>query len=81
MSSFRNSPRLLKACIVPLKPARGTVRVIPLQYNPATRTWSLQIKGAGAESGGRIEALRLKGPPVETIKLDGEIDAMQGDTA
>jgi hypothetical protein len=33
------------------------------------------VQGAGAESGDRLEALRLKGPPVETIKLDAEIDA------
>src|SRR5262249_34008134 len=40
-----------------------------------TLTRTLQIKGVGSESGDRIEALRLKGPPVETIKLEAEIDA------
>jgi hypothetical protein len=35
----------------------------------------LQIKGVGAESGDRTEALRLKGPPVETMKVEVEIDA------
>jgi len=34
----------------------------------------LQVQGTG-ESGDRSEALRLKGPAVETIKLDAEIDA------
>ena len=38
-------------------------------------TRTLQIKGVGGETGDRSEALRLKGPPVETIKLDAEIDA------
>lgn len=53
----------------------SVVRVIPLQYNPDTLSRSFQIKGVGTESGDRIEALRLKGPPVETIKVEVEIDA------
>lgn len=76
MSTFPGSPRLLKGGIVILDPQTGAVlRVIPLQYNPDTLTRSFQIKGVGAESGDRIEALRLKGPPVETIKVEAEIDA------
>jgi hypothetical protein len=76
MSSFPGSPRILKGGIVVLDPNSGTVlRIIPLQYNPDTLTRSFQIKGVGAESGDRIEALRLKGPPVETIKVEAEIDA------
>jgi hypothetical protein len=35
---------------------------------------TLQIKGVGAEGGDRSEVLRLKGPPVETIKVEAEID-------
>ena len=59
-----------------LDPQSGAVlRIIPLQYNPDTLTRSFQIRGVGAESGDRIEALRLKGPPVETIKVEAEIDA------
>src|SRR5215469_9349641 len=76
MSAFPGSPRLLKGGIVLLDPTTGAVRrVINLQYNPDTLTRSLQIKGVGPESGDRIEALRLKGPPVETIKVEAEIDA------
>jgi hypothetical protein len=48
--------------------------IIILQYNPDTLTRTLKIKGA-EEGGDRSEALRLTGPPVETIKLDAEIDA------
>jgi hypothetical protein len=59
-----------------LDPDSGQVQqIIALQYNPDTLTRSFQIKGVGAESGDHIEALRLKGPPVETVKLDAEIDA------
>lgn len=50
------------------------LRIIPLQYNPDTLSRTLQVKGIG-EGGDRSQALRLKGPPVETLKLDAEIDA------
>ena len=76
MSTFPGSPKILKGGIVALNAQTGSViRVIPLQYNPDTLSRSFQIKGSGAESGDRIEALRLKGPPVETIKVEAEIDA------
>jgi hypothetical protein len=76
MSSFPNSPRLLKGGIVLIDPDSSAVkRVITLQYNPDTLSRTLQIQSAGAEEGDRSQALRLKGPPVETIKLDAEIDA------
>jgi hypothetical protein len=77
MSTFPNSPRLLKGGIVLLDPETAAVRrIISLQYNPDTLTRSLQVQGVNAEGGGdRSEVLRLKGPPVETIKLEAEIDA------
>jgi hypothetical protein len=53
----------------------AVIRTIVLQYNPDTLTRTLQVQGTGAQSGDRLEALRLKGPPAETIKLDAEIDA------
>ncbi len=75
MTSFPNSPKLLKGGIILLNPLTGSVqRIIALQYNPDTLSRTLQVKGVG-ESSDRSEALRLKGPPVETIKLDAEIDA------
>jgi hypothetical protein len=76
MSSFPGSPRLLKGGIVLIDPESARVqRIISLQYNPDSLTRTLQIQGAG-EGGDRSEALRLKGPAVETIKLDAEIDAI-----
>jgi hypothetical protein len=76
MTSFPGSPRLLKGGIVLIDPTTAAVvHIIALQYNPDTLTRTLQVRGAGAEGGDRSEALRLKGPPVETIKLDAEIDA------
>jgi hypothetical protein len=76
MTTFPNSPRLLKGGIVLIDPGTAAVRrIIALQYNSDTLTRSLQVKGGGAEGGDRSEALRLKGPAVETINLDAEIDA------
>jgi hypothetical protein len=76
VTTFPNSPAVLKGGLVLIDPTTAAVlRVIALQYNPDTVTRTLQVKGAGAEGGDRSEALRLKGPPTETIKLDAEIDA------
>jgi len=76
MTNFPGSPRLLKGGLVLIDPQTSAVRrIIALQYNPDTLTRSFQVKGVGADSGDRSEALRLKGPPVETIKLEAEIDA------
>lgn len=77
MTTFPGSPRVLKGGIVLLDPDSFALMpngVIVLQYNPDTLTRSLKIS-APAESGDRSEALRLTGPPVETFKLDAEIDA------
>jgi hypothetical protein len=75
VTTFPNSPRLVKGGIVLIDPSNSTViRTIALQYNPDTLSRSLQIK-ALAEGGDRSDVMRLTGPPVETIKLDVEIDA------
>jgi hypothetical protein len=77
MSSFPGSPRLLKGGIVLLDAASGAIiRTISLQYNPDSLTRTLQPKVVGGEGADRSEATRLKGPAVETIKLDAEIDAV-----
>jgi hypothetical protein len=76
MTTFPGSPRLIKGGLVLADPGTGRVqRVISLQYNPETLTRTLQAQDIGQASGGRSEALRLKGPPVETISLEAEIDA------
>lgn len=76
MTTFPGSPRLLKGGIVLIDPSTARVqRIVVLQYNPDTLSRTLQVQGVGSESGDRLEALRLKGPPVETIKLEAEIDA------
>lgn len=77
MSSFPGSPRILKGGLVLLDPDSFNVLpngIIVMQYNPDTLTRTLKIKGA-QEGGDRSEALRLTGPPEESIKLEAEIDA------
>jgi hypothetical protein len=74
MTTFPGSPRLLKGAIVGIDLFNPLASVIVFQYNPDTLTRTLQAQTAG-EGGDRAEALRLKGAPVETIKLDVEIDA------
>jgi hypothetical protein len=76
MSAFPGSPRILKGGIVLIDAASSAVlRVIALQYNPDSLTRSLQVQAVSADGGDRSEVLRLKGPPVETLKLEAEIDA------
>jgi len=78
MTGFPNSPKLTKGGIVLVDATSGQVlRIITLQYNPDTLTRTLQTQSftAGSEGGNRAEAMRLKGPPIETIKVDVEIDA------
>jgi hypothetical protein len=87
MTTFPNSPRLRKGGMVLLDPVTGQVqRVIPLQYNPEKLSRALQIQGVNIDrslqtqgvnidSGDRSEALRLKGPPIETLRIEADIDA------
>ncbi|MGO8787039.1 MAG: hypothetical protein ACLQVL_06610 [Terriglobia bacterium] len=69
------SPILLKGAIVSLDPNLGTPQgTITFQYNPDEVTRSLKPQSVGDEPD-RTEILRLKGPPIETIKCTVEIDA------
>ena len=50
--------------------------VIALQYNPDSLSRTLQIQAvAGGQDGVRVDALRLRGPAIETIKVEAELDA------
>lgn len=77
MTSFPGSPKLLKGGIVLVDPDSGAVRsAIALQYNPETLTRSFQIQATGGESQDRSQALRIKGPAVESYKLDVVVSAI-----
>ena len=76
MTGHSNSPRVIKGGLVLLEPAGSRVQqVIPLQYNPDTLTRTLQVQAAGGEARNRSEAMRFKGPAIETLRLEAEIDA------
>jgi len=84
VTTFPGSPRLTKGAIIGIDVFNPLSSVIAFQYNPDTFTRTLQPTGMGNQSGDRSEAMRLKGAPVETIKLDIELDGTdqleQGDT-
>jgi hypothetical protein len=74
--TFPGSPRTLRGGIVLLDATTAAVlRIIALQYNSDSVSRTLQPQAVGADGQDRSQALRLKGPPVETIKLEAEIDA------
>jgi len=50
--------------------------VISLQYNPDSLSRTMQIQAVpGGSDGVRVDALRLRGPAIETIKVEAELDA------
>ena len=76
MSAFPNSPRLVRAGIVTMDPYTAAVQsVIALQYNPDSLSRTLQIQALpGGQDGVRVDALRLRGPAVETFKIELRAD-------
>jgi hypothetical protein len=69
-------PKLVKAGLVVTDPSTGTVLgVIAMQYNPDSLTRSLKAQLVAGQAGHQTAATRFSGSPVETLKLDVEIDA------
>ncbi|AXV77041.1 MULTISPECIES: hypothetical protein [Ralstonia solanacearum species complex] len=76
MNTFPNAPRLVKGGLVMIDADTAQVlRIISLQYNADTLTRKLQAQETGGESGNRVEPTRFKGPAVETISFEADIDA------
>lgn len=77
MTTYADVPKPIRSGLVIVDPQRGTAqRVIVLQFNPDSLERSIAPQAAGADgSGDRTEALRLKGPAVETWKFTAELDA------
>lgn len=72
--TLANTPRTIKGALVGIDLFNPIPSVIVFQYNPETVTRTLQAQASG-DGGARSEAMRLKGAPIETIKVDVEIDA------
>jgi hypothetical protein len=69
------SPLLQKGAILVLEPTTGIpLNTISFEYNPESIRRSLQPQSVGDQPD-RTEVLRLKGPAIETIHCDVEIDA------
>jgi hypothetical protein len=76
LANILTSPRLVRGGIVVVDPDSGASQsVVALQYNPDSLTRSFQPQAFSTQEGDRSEALRLKGPPTEVIRLEAEIDA------
>jgi hypothetical protein len=70
MTTFPNSPKLLKGGIVLIDPETAHVkRIISLQYNPESLSRTLQVQGFG-ESGDRSETLWLGSLPLRKVEFD-----------
>jgi len=74
MTTFPNSPRVLKGALVGIDPSKRVPTVIIFQYNPDTLTRTLKPRAPDGDAA-RSEVQRLTGPPEETIKVEVEIDA------
>lgn len=69
------SPLLQKGAILVVDPTTGVpLNTISFEYNPESIRRSLQPQSVG-DLPDRTEVLRLKGPAIETIHCDVEIDA------
>jgi hypothetical protein len=73
MTTFPGSPKTQKGAIIGLDPFNPLASVVIFQYNPDTLTRTLTAQTSGGTNPG--EALRIKGPPQETITVNIEVDA------
>lgn len=73
MTVSPRSPRMIRGALVGLDVFSFLTSTTVFQYNPDSLTRTLQARGG--DGGGGVEVLRLRGAPIETLKLDVEIDA------
>lgn len=74
MTGFSGSPKVLKGAIIGVDLFNPLASIVIFQYNPDTLTRRLTANAANPNAA-QGEALRLKGPPEETINLTVDIDA------
>lgn len=77
MTTTPFSPKLIKGGLVLVAPDTAQVqRVIALQYNAESLKRELKAQESGGEPGAdRAEPTRFKGPAVETISFEADLDA------
>lgn len=70
MITFSRSPRLLREATVAVDQANPAPNVMLFHYDPYTLTRTLQVQAVGGDGGDRSEAIRVKGAPAETVRLE-----------
>lgn len=75
MTGLTSSPKLRKAALVVMELQNAASSAIVFQYNPESVTRTLQPQFMTEGAGDLTDYARLKGAPVETMRLDVEIDA------
>lgn len=76
MAQLNNAPLPLKGALVAFRLPNPSPQVIAFQYNPQTLSRTLEVQSQASGEGGLGDVFRLTGAPVETIKLEAEIDAV-----
>jgi hypothetical protein len=77
MTTFPGAPRTRSGGLILIDPQSAAIqRIIVLQYNPETISRTLQAQTLAGDVGDRLEALRFRAPPIEMIKVEAEIDAV-----
>jgi len=75
MTGLSSTPKLRKAALVVMDLQNPASTAIVFQYNPETMTRSLQPQFSGESAVDTTDYARVKGAPVETMRLEVEIDA------
>lgn len=76
MAFLSDAPKPIQGALMAFRLPDPTPQVIAFQYNPQSLMRTLAAQSQGGGEGAQGEAYRLTGPPIETIKLDAEIDAV-----
>jgi hypothetical protein len=75
MTDFPRSPKIIKGAIIGIDIFNPLASVVVFQYNPEQLSRSLEPQYSDA-AGARSEALRLGGPPRETISATLQVDVV-----
>ena len=84
MAGVTGTARASRGALVAVRGAGPPVGVVVFQYNPDEMTRRLQARSAGGDDvrgGAQSEAMRLAGPPVETISMAVELDSTANSAA
>lgn len=76
MAFLSEANKPIRGALVAIRLPNPAPQVIAFQYNPQSLSRTLEAQSQGSGEGAQGEALRLTGAPVETIKLEAEIDAV-----